>query len=513
MLYPIGVQDFEKIRQGGYTYVDKTDLIYEIVKTGGYYFLSRPRRFGKSLLVSTLEAYFQGKRELFQGLAIGNLEKDWASYPVLHLDLSGKEYNSMEDLEVRLDRHLSLWETSFEVRKRYPMADARFSDVLDAAYEKTGKPVVVLIDEYDKPLLDAAGNEPLREAFRSRLQGFYSVMKSQDGKLRFGFLTGVTKLGKLSIFSGLNNLEDISMLRAYSDLCGISEVDLHAYFEGSVRELASANGLSEADCYAKLKVYYDGYHFAPDTPGIYNPFSLLRCLKSQEFGDYWYETGTPTFVIKALKQGCYNLEDLSLTPVPPSMLSGVNADDSDPVPVLYQSGYLTIKSYNPRTREYTLGYPNQEVERGFVEGLANVYVPSARYNSSFAVRNFVHDFEAGDAEGLMVRFEAFFADADYAIVGDAELYFQNTMYVVCKLMGQYVEVERRTSAGRMDIVVQTERYVYVMELKRDGSAEEALQQIEAKGYAKPFAADSRKLFRIGANFSSATRRIEEWKIA
>ena len=512
MLYPIGVQDFEKIRQGGYTYVDKTDLIYEIVKTGGYYFLSRPRRFGKSLLVSTLEAYFQGKRELFQGLAIGNLEKDWASYPVLHLDLSGKEYNSMEDLEVRLDRHLSLWETSFEVRKRYPMADARFSDILDAAYEKTGKPVVVLIDEYDKPLLDAAGNEPLREAFRSRLQGFYSVMKSQDGKLRFGFLTGVTKLGKLSIFSGLNNLEDISMLRAYSDLCGISEADLHAYFEGSVRELASANGLSEADCYAQLKNYYDGYHFAPDTPGIYNPFSLLRCLKSQEFGDYWYETGTPTFVIKALKQGRYNLEDLSLTPVPPSMLSGVNADDSDPVPVLYQSGYLTIKSYNPRTREYTLGYPNQEVERGFVEGLANVYVPSARYNSSFAVRNFVHDFEAGDAEGLMVRFEAFFADADYAIVGDAELYFQNTMYVVCKLMGQYVEVERRTSAGRMDIVVQTERYVYVMELKRDGSAEEALQQIESRGYAKPFASDPRKLFKIGVNFSSKTRRIEGWKI-
>ena len=302
------------------------------------------------------------------------------------------------------------------------------------------------------------------------------------------------------------------MLRAYSDLCGISEADLHAYFEGSVRELASANGLSEADCYAQLKNYYDGYHFAPDTPGIYNPFSLLRCLKSQEFGDYWYETGTPTFVIKALKQGCYNLEDLSLTPVPPSMLSGINADDSDPVPVLYQSGYLTIKSYNPRTREYTLGYPNQEVERGFVEGLANVYVPSARYNSSFAVRNFVHDFEAGDAEGLMVRFEAFFADADYAIVGDAELYFQNTMYVMCKLMGQYVEVERHTSNGRMDIVVQTERYVYVMELKRDGSAEEALQQIEVKGYAKPFASDPRKLFKIGVNFASATRRIEEWKI-
>ena len=212
MLYPIGIQNFGKIREGGYVYVDKTDLIYNIVQTGGYYFLSRPRRFGKSLLVSTLEAYFQGKKELFQGLAIENLEKDWSAYPVLHLDLSGKEYNTMDDLDVRLDRHLSQWENSFGFEKRYPMADARFSDIIDAAYEKTGKPVVILIDEYDKPLLDTAGNEPLREAFRSRLQGFYSVMKSQDGKLRFGFLTGVTKLGKLSIFSGLNNLNDISMM-------------------------------------------------------------------------------------------------------------------------------------------------------------------------------------------------------------------------------------------------------------------------------------------------------------
>ena len=513
MLYPIGVQDFGSIRQGGYVYVDKTELVHRLVTTGKYYFLSRPRRFGKSLLVSTLESYFQGKRELFQGLAIEKLEKDWISYPVLHLDLSGKEYNSMEDLEVRLDRHLSLWEMSFEVRKRYPMADARFSDIIDAVYEKTGKPVVVLIDEYDKPLLDAAGNESLREVFRSRLQGFYSVIKSQDGKLRFGFLTGVTKLGKLSIFSGLNNLEDISMLRAYSDLCGISDVDLHAYFEESVRELASANGLSESDCYARLKAYYDGYHFAPGTPGIYNPFSLLRCLKSQEFGDYWYETGTPTFVVKALKQGKFNLENLTLDRVPASAPGGVNADDSDPVPMLYQSGYLTICAYDERRQRYSLDYPNQEVERGFMECLAKTYVPSANYNNPFDVQKFVDDFEKGDAEGLMKRFEAFFADADYEIVGDAELYFQNTMYVMCKLMGQYVEVERHTSNGRMDIVVQTEKYIYVMALKVDASAEEALQQIEDKGYAKPFATDTRKLFKIGVDFSSQTRRIEEWKIA
>ena len=512
MLYPIGIQDFANIRESGYVYVDKTDLVHRLVATGKYYFLSRPRRFGKSLLVSTLEAYFQGKKELFQGLAIENLEQDWNSYPVLHLDLSGKEYNGIDDLDVSLDQHLCQWEHSFGFEKRYPMADARFKDVIDAAYEKTGKPVVILIDEYDKPLLDAAGNEPLREAFRSRLQGFYSVMKSRDGKLRFGFLTGVTKLGKLSIFSGLNNLNDISMANQYADVCGISEDDLHAYFDGSVEEMASTNGMSKEECYAKLKDYYDGYHFSIKCPDIYNPFSLLSALYQQEFKDFWYETGTPTFVVKALRQGKFNLENLTLDRVPASALGGVNADDSDPVPVLYQSGYLTIKSYDERRQRYSLKYPNQEVERGFMECLAKTYVPTASYYSPFDVQKFVDDFEKGDAEDLMKRFEAFFADADYAIVGDAELYFQNTMYVMCKLMGQFVQVERHTSAGRMDIVVQTEKYIYVMELKMDASADEALQQIEDKGYAKPFATDPRQLFKIGVNFASATRRIEEWKI-
>ena len=467
--------------------MDKTALVHRLVTTGKYYFLSRPRRFGKSLLVSTLEAYFQGKKELFQGFAIENLEKDWSAYPVLHLDLSGKTYRNENDLEMTLDQHLRQWEKDCGIAARYP------------------EPV----DEYDKPLLDTVGNERLREAFRSRLQGFYSVMKSRDGKLRFGLLTGVTKLGKLSIFSGLNNLNDISMDEEFSSLCGISETDLHTYFGESVREMAAANKLSEEECYTKLKDYYDGYHFCVGSEDIYNPFSLLSALRKKRFNDYWYETGTPTFVVKALRQGKFNLEDLTLEGVPASALGGVNADDSDPIPVLYQSGYLTIRSYDERRQRYSLKYPNQEVERGFMECLAKTYIPTASYYSPL----FVDDFEKGDAEGLMKRFEAFFADADYAIVGDAELYFQNTMYVMCKLMGQFVQVERHTSNGRMDIVVQTEKYIYVMELKMDAGADEALQQIEEKGYAKPFAADSRKLFRIGVNFSSSTRRIEEWKIA
>ena len=512
MLYPIGIQNFESIRQGGYVYVDKTDLIHQLATTGKYYFLSRPRRFGKSLLVSTMEAYFQGKKELFKGLAIEKLEKDWTEYPVLHLDLSGVTYTDENVLNEKMESTLRQWEKLYGLANDFKTDSVRFYNIIDAAYEKTGKPVIILIDEYDKPLLDSAGNQALREAFRSRLQGFYSVMKSQDGKLRFGFLTGVTKLGKLSIFSGLNNVEDISLSRTYADLCGISEADLHHYFTQSVQELAQANELTQEECFAQLKDYYDGYHFAPDTPDIYNPFSLFRCLKSREFGDYWYETGTPTFVIKALQRGQYDLADLSLTPVPASCLNGVNADDSDPVPVLYQSGYLTIKAYDKQTKEYTLGYPNQEVERGFMQGLANIFVPSARYNGPFAVRKFVEDFKKGDAESLMRRFEAFFADADYEIVGDAELYFQNTMYVMCKLMGQYTQVERHTSNGRMDIVVQTDKYIYIMELKMDATADEALKQIEDKGYAKPFAADPRKLFRIGVGFSSETRRIKEWRV-
>ena len=339
MLYPIGIQNFEKIREGGYVYVDKTDLIYQIVRTGGYYFLSRPRRFGKSLLVSTMEAYFQGKKDLFHGLAIEKLEKDWTEYPVLHLDLSGVTYTDENVLNEKMESTLRQWEKLYGLANDFKTDSVRFYNIIDAAYEKTGKPVIILIDEYDKPLLDSAGNESLREAYRSRLQGFYSVMKSQDGKIRFGFLTGVTKFGKLSIFSGLNNLEDISLSRTYADLCGISEADLHHYFTQSVQELAQANEL-------------DGYHFAPDTPDIYNPFSLLRCLKSREFGDYWYETGTPTFVIKALRSGKFNLEDLTLEGVPASALGGVNADDSDPVPVLYQSGYLTIQSYDERWQSY-----------------------------------------------------------------------------------------------------------------------------------------------------------------
>ena len=311
MLYPIGIQDFEKIRKDGFVYVDKTDLVYKMAQKGGYYFLSRPRRFGKSLLVSTMEAYFSGKKELFDGLAIAEQEKDWIKYPVLRFDLSGKQYKSISDLTETLFQHLVKLEGLYGVKPQFESPEARFKDVIDAAYAKTGLGVVILIDEYDKPIVDSLGDEKLNESFRSLLQGFYGVIKAKDACIKFGFLTGVTKIGKLSIFSGLNNLKDISMDARYTDICGISEKELKKYFGKSIKELAVANDLSVKETCTQLAEMYDGYHFCEDSPGIYNPFSLLNTLDSKRFREYWFETGTPSFLVKMMKETSYDVTRLS----------------------------------------------------------------------------------------------------------------------------------------------------------------------------------------------------------
>ena len=514
MLYPIGIQNFKKLREGGFVYIDKTEKICSLVSDSGYYFLSRPRRFGKSLLVSTMEAYFEGKRELFEGLAMERLEKNWIRYPVLHLDLSGKAYLTPDDLDITLDQHLSKWESEYKVQPRYSKVDARFKDVINSAYEMTGLQVVILIDEYDKPIIDNLDNPELQEYYRSTLQGFYGVMKAKDECIRFGFLTGVTKIGKLSVFSGLNNLRDISMLPRYSDICGISETDLHEYFPESVRGLAEANGLTEDECYRKLAEMYDGYHFSEDSVGMYNPFSLLNTFAGQKFHDYWFETGTPTFLVKLLKQTGYDISRLSEDEVEidTAMISGVNDYVNDPIPVMYQSGYLTIKGYDGMFGVYRLGFPNMEVKQGFMKMLLNVYSPSPEQSGSVLVSKLYRAVTGGRPEDMMNILEALFARANYQIQGDAEKDFQYAMYIIFELLGEYVQTEKQTSNGRIDILLQTKDYVYVMELKVDGTADEALEQIEEKGYAKPFAADPRKLYKIGVSFSSATRRIEEWKV-
>ena len=512
MLYPIGIQDFEKIRKDGFVYVDKTDLVYKMAQKGGYYFLSRPRRFGKSLLVSTMEAYFSGKKELFDGLAIAELEKDWIQYPVLRFDLSGKQYKSISDLTETLFQHLVKLEGLYGVKPQFESPEARFKDVIDAAYAKTGLGVVILIDEYDKPIVDSLGDEKLNESFRSLLQGFYGVIKAKDACIKFGFLTGVSKIGKLSVFSGLNNLKDISMDARYTDICGISEKDLKKYFKESIRELAEVNKMSVKACYTQLAQMYDGYHFRQNSTGIYNPFSVLNTFETGDFDNYWFETATPSFLVRFLQRGNYKLDDITRDRVPASLLKGGNSERPNAITLLYQTGYLTIKGYNEADRLYCLGYPNKEVEDSFMESLSEFYTPIDKNPGVLSAPKFVEDIRKGDVEMLMRRFTAFFADLDYQIMGDDELYFQNTMYVMLKIIGQQVQVERHTSNGRIDILIQTDRFVYIIELKRDKDPNDALDQIDEKGYDWPFMADERKVFKIGANFSTKNHRLENWVV-
>ena len=512
MIYPIGIQNFEKIRNDGYVYVDKTARIHQLATTGCYYFLSRPRRFGKSLLISTMDAYFSGKRELFKGLAIDHLDDKWTVHPVLRLDLNTAKYDSKEALERVLDDTLKKWENLYGTSPTEPTLELRFLGVVERAAKQTGQRVVILVDEYDKPLLQALGNEPLLNEYHKTLKAFYSVLKTQDEFIKFGFLTGVTKFSKVSIFSDLNNLQDISMDERYIDICGVSETELHDYFDTSVKDLAEANGLSLEDCYARLKEKFDGYHFEYGTIGIYNPFSLLNTFAKRKFRDYWFESGTPTFLVELMKHTDYDLRKLQEEEVTADVLNSIDTMTSNPIPVLYQSGYLTIKGLDEQFGLYRLGFPNDEVEQGFVRFLLPCYTPLDSNGGVFFISKFVRDVQQGNVEGFLERLQTMFEDNDYRVAGKLELYFQNMMYVIFKMMGFYVQVERATARGRIDVTIQTPDYIYIIEIKLDGSADAALQQIEEKGYAKPFATDSRKLYKIGLNFSSESRSINEWKV-
>ena len=512
MLYPIGIQSFEDIRRGGYVYVDKTALIYKLAATGKYYFLSRPRRFGKSLLVSTMEAYFKGKKELFDGLAVASLEKDWTEYPVLHLDLSGASYADMEALNDKIGRQLETLESRFGVVKKYKTFPVRFDNLIECAFNKTGRQVVILIDEYDKPVIDNLDRPELQDKMRETLRGFYGVMKSKDAFIRFGFLTGVTKIGKMSVFSDLNNPKDISMDARYTDICGISEADLNDYFSESVRKLAEAYGLSDDECRQKLAMMYDGYHFCEDSMGIYNPFSLLNTFDSLKFKEYWFETGTPSFLVKVMKNTSYDITSLSEQEADSSLLTDIGSAFLNPVPLLYQSGYLTIKGYDEDFQMYRLGFPNREVKHGFLNYLMRYYTPVGSETPMMLISRMTRDIRGGNPEGFMTRLDALFARTNYQIQGDCEKDFQYAMYIIIELMGEYVETERTTSNGRIDILIKTKDYVYIIEIKTDSTPDEALAQIEEKGYARPFADDRRRIFRIGVNFSTANRRIDGWKV-
>ena len=511
-LYPVGIQNFEKIRKDGYIYVDKTALLYQLVKTGQYYFLSRPRRFGKSLMISTLEAYFIGKRELFKGLDMERLEKDWTVYPVLHMDLNTRNYFDYESLVGILSQNLEEWEKLYGDEKKDRVPEERFMYVIKRACEKTGHKVVILIDEYDKPILQTISKPELQTEYRNTLKAFYGALKSCDGYIRFAMLTGVTKFSKVSVFSDLNNLMDISMDRRYAELCGISDAELHKYFEEDIHALADELGTDYAHTCELLKVNYDGYHFCYKSTGMYNPFSLLNTFAKRQIGSYWFETGTPTYLVELMKLHHYNVEEIEHIVTSGPVLDSIDAASTDPVPVIYQSGYLTIKDYNAEFENYTLGFPNREVEQGFFRFLLPHYASVSTSKSPYEIQRFVGEVRQGNVDGFLNRLRTFFDDTPYELARYREVHYQNILYIVFKLMGFHTEVEYRTSRGRVDLVLKTADYIYVMEFKLEGTAEEAMRQIEEKGYAAPFAADGRKVIKVGVNFSEETRSIDKWII-
>ena len=510
---PIGIQTFEKIRNEGYLYVDKTGMVWNLVSTGVAYFLSRPRRFGKSLLLSTFEAYFEGRKDLFKGLAIEQLEEKWEKHPVLHLDLNARKYERPEDLIAMLNQYLEKWEAKFGNEKKDRAPEERFEYIIQRAYEQTGKGVVVLVDEYDKPLLQCLHNEELLEAYRTTLKAFYGVLKSADKYLRFAFLTGVTKFSQVSVFSDLNQLNDISLDYDSGTLCGITHEELVGTFSPEIEMLAKANGLSKEEAIVEMTRQYDGYHFHPYADGVYNPFSVLNSFYKREFGDYWFQTGTPTFLVKSLLRSDYDLRTLiDGVETPAINFTEYRADANNPIPLIYRSGYLTIKGYDKEFKIYNLGFPNDEVRYGFLNFLIPYYTPVTDDKKGFYIGRFVQDLRNGEVDAFMQRFEAFFADFPYELNDKTERHYQVVVYLIFKLMGQFTQVEVRSAKGRADAIVQTPKYIYVFEFKLNGTAEDALQQINDKGYAAPFQADGCQVVKIGVEFSAEARNVSRWLV-
>ena len=507
---PIGIQDFESLRRDNYIYVDKTQMVWQLANTGRYYFLSRPRRFGKSLLVSTLKAYFLGKRHCFEGLWLGAHEEKWEEYPVFHLDLNGENYNSLEALERKIDAQLKAWEQLYPTGFEDYSLGIRFSCLIECAAKKCGRGAVILIDEYDKPLLQQIDNVKLQDEMRDTLKGFFSVLKSQDAYIRFALITGVTRFSKVSIFSDLNNLNDITLLYDYHNICGFTEQEVLTSFSPYIDRLAERNEMTREECIANLRKMYDGYHFHQRGDGLYNPFSLIRTFSCNEFGYYWFESGTPSYLIRVLKRHEYSLNLLQHSEVMAKDIRGVDADARSPIPLILQSGYLTIKGYDSEFQSYILDFPNEEVERGFVDYVAPYYIFGENDSkSSFDIREFVRDVRAGRAEQFCRRLKALFADTPYELIRDLENHYQNIVWVLFKLLGFYTQAEYHTSEGRIDLLVKTADYIYVVEFKLDGTAEEALAQISDRQYTLPFTVEQQRIFRIGINFSRETRNVEK----
>lgn len=519
MKYPIGIQDFETLRKRGFVYVDKTDLVYKLAQ-GHVYFLGRPRRFGKSLLVSTLKAYFLGKRELFEGLKIMQLETDWQEHPVMHFDFN--RVSRPADLKEYIRITLMEWEKDHPISVTPENLALRFSMVIEAIHRNTGKQVVVLIDEYDKPLLDLLEtghpeDEKQIEENREFLKNFFSAFKAADEHLRFVLLTGITKFSQVSMFSGFNQPDDISISTRFETLCGITVEELRNVFGDSIRELADSEGITEEEAQTWLKDMYDGYHFSRKMTDIYNPFSIINCFANNAVGSYWFRSGTPSFLVRLL---AHTQEEVMLYTgqrYKEQMFVDYKADREMPLPMIFQSGYLTIKEVDTRFGTYLLDFPNREVREGMVTLLANNYLQPRQEPSSWVV-NMIDALEAADLDLVRRLFTSFLAETPYSMrpkkdEKDCELYFHYTFYLLMRLISCYtVYTEKQLSEGRADCVVETPKQVYIFEFKLDGTAKEALKQIHDRGYAHAYEADPRSKFLIGASFSSKTGTIGEWEV-
>ena len=528
MRYPIGIQSFEKIRNGGYVYVDKTDLVYKMVQ-GHIYFLARPRRFGKSLLVSTLKAYFEGRKDLFEGLKMMELETEWSQYPVMKFDFSIGQMNKENGLRDYLLTEMYSIEKEYDIQpvqsaeSGKPSLDVglRFNHLIKELHEKTGQQVVVLIDEYDKPLLDLleTGNpddEKQLIANRELLKGFFSVFKAADDHLRFVLLTGITKFSQVSMFSGFNQPDDISLGPRYDTLLGITEEELYTVFEEPIRELAEELGEDEETTKELLKKRYDGYHFSKRMKDVYNPFSILNTFINLDMRDYWFSSGTPSYLVRLLGNTPEDIMQYTGKKYPEQLFIDYKADSAMPLPMIFQAGYLTIKGYDKDFNTYLLDYPNNEVKQGLITLLANDYLQLKGLAVSW-VQRIVTAMRDGDLEQVRKLLTAFLAETPYSMrpkkdKKDRELYFHYTFYLLMRLISCYtVYTEKQLSEGRADCIVETQDYVYIFEFKLDGTADEALQQIEDRGYAKAYEADSRYIYKIGVSFSSKTGTIEDWR--
>ena len=512
---PIGIQSFEKLRAGNYLYVDKTEFIYQLVNTTHQCFFNRPRRFGKSLLLSTMKAYFEGKKELFTGLKIAKLEKGWIKYPVIYFDFMGADYSRKGKYEEELSYILSEYEEIYEadVDVSEWSLHERFSKLIKAAHKKTGHGVVVLVDEYDKPMLETEGE--LKKHNDSLFRSFFCILKSSDEHIQFSFMTGITKFMIPTVFADLNHFNIISLSNDYSTICGFTQSELENVFEPEIQDFAKKQNLSVEECLAKIKQKYFGYKFSECGEGVYNSFGILLALANKDFSNYWF-TSYPDLLIEKLKKSHFDARELSEGfCANDQCIFDLRDDNSDPIPLFYQTGYLTIKDFSKKYNSYILSYPNDEIKYAFLDCLIPYFTQSTRDSTSLDICKFYHDFEDGKLDSVMSQFQEIYADlpkSDKDNKYTIDLNFQNIIYIVFILLGEGIKVEQHFSFFQTDCIVQTDDYIYIFNFNFDKSADEALQQIEEKKYAEPFINDKRKFFKIGVTFDSKERNITEWKV-